>query len=333
MITSPRIPDSTDLSVLRADVAARGLQLREHVPLSACGTFQLGGPARWLVDCAHPADLAFLRRRCRELALPVLLLGEGSNILFSDAGWPGGLVRYIDPTPTPILEGLGLARVSAAASLDAVVRWSVGQGLAGLEAFSGIPGTVGGAVAGNAGAWGVQMEHVLDTVRVVDAQGQEHVRAAADCGFAYRDSRLKHEGTWVAEVGLRLREGDAAALADERARILAVRAEKHPDWRTTPCIGSFFKNLEPSSAAQRRRAAGWFLEQAGAKDFRVGGAAVFDRHANIPIKASPDCRADDVAALARRMREAARASQGVDLEREVRYLGTFAGEAEAPGFF
>jgi UDP-N-acetylmuramate dehydrogenase len=322
-----------DLSAFRADVAARGLVLREQVPLAACGTFQLGGPARWVVDCARPADLAFLRDRCRELDLSVQLLGEGSNVLFSDAGWPGGLVRYIDSHPTPRVEAHGIVRVSAAASLDALARWAAEQGWAGLEAFSGIPGTVGGAVVGNAGAWGVQMEHVLDTVRGIGAEGREHLWTAADCGFAYRDSRLKHDGTWVSEVSVRLHAGDPTALLAERTRILAIRAEKHPDWRVTPCIGSFFKNLEPSSAAQRRQAAGWFLEQAGAKQFRVGGAAVFERHANIPIKATADCRAEEVAELARRMREAARATQGVDLEREVRYLGAFAGEAAAPGFF
>ena len=119
-----------------------------------------------------------------------------------------------------------------------------------------------------------------------------------------------------------------------RTAAIARPVRRHDDdWRITPCIGSFFRNLEPSSSAERRRAAGWFLEQAGGKDLRIGGAGVFERHANILIKARPDCRAADVAALARELQQRVREKHGLDLVREVRYLGTLPGEHAGTSFY
>jgi UDP-N-acetylmuramate dehydrogenase len=307
--------------------------LREGVLLSSLGTFQLGGAARWVLELSSPESLRRVRAALAGSGLPAVLIGEGSNLLFSDEGWPGLVVRYVNPEALPEPLGGNLWQVSAAMPLDALSAWAVDRGLAGLEAFSGIPGTLGGAVVGNAGAWGRQMEQVVVSVQVIDATGAEQTWLNADCGFSYRDSLLKTEDVWVASLRFRTEAGDRSVLQAERARILALRAEKHPDWRKMPCIGSFFRNVEPSSAAERRRAAGWFLEEAGAKTCRVGGAAVFSKHANILIKATETCRAADVAALARLLQERVRSLQGLDLVREVRYLGDIPGESAGPSFY
>jgi UDP-N-acetylmuramate dehydrogenase len=310
-----------------------GFGLNENVPLSELGTFQLGGPARYVITLSTPDALRHVRTLCREQDLPALLIGEGSNVLFSDAGWPGLLVRYTSGQCDPVDLGQGIFRCNAATNLNQLVIWAAEKGWAGLEAFSGIPGTLGGAVVGNAGAWGVQMEHVLHRVQVIDAEGQGQIWSGDDCGFSYRDSTLKHSGLWVAEVDIQLRPGDRMHLLAEHQRILALRAARHPDWKQLPCIGSFFKNLEPSSAAERRQAAGYFLEAAGAKNIIRGGAGVFSGHANILVKQRGDCKAADVAALARELQIAVRAQFGIDLVREVRYLGQIPGEEAGVGFY
>lgn len=310
-----------------------GASVFRNRPLTELGTFRLGGPAARVVECNTPEVLERVKNLCVDHEIPALLIGEGSNLLFSDEGWPGVLVRYAEGEQLPEAAGEGIWRVPASLNLQKLTDWATGQGWAGLEAFNGIPGTVGGAVVGNAGAWGVQMSQRLIEVRGFDAQGNPQIRPVEDCVFRYRDSRMKHEDFWVSEVTLKLERGDTDFLQHERDRILQLRAERHPDWKTEPCIGSFFRNLEPSSAAERRQAAGYFLEQAGAKGRKVGGAAVYTGHANILVKAASNCRAADVAALARELRAAVRQLHGIDLQREVRYLGRIEGEDVHPGFY
>jgi UDP-N-acetylmuramate dehydrogenase len=121
---------------------------------------------------------------------------------------------------------------------------------------------------------------------------------------------------------LKLLRGDRERLQARRREIRDLRASKHPDLRVTPTAGSFFKNVEPTSKAERRQAAGWFLEQVGAKGMRAGGASVYEKHANI-IVAEPGCRAADVHALSLRMAEAVRGKFGLELQREVRLVGPF----------
>jgi len=300
--------------------------------LAAWGSFQLGGPVQLGIDVSDGQLLPELRAALADLDMPSLLIGEGSNILFSDEGWRGVLVRLVEPIASWQPDE-GSIWVPAGINLDDLVACCVEAGFAGMEAFSGIPGSLGGAVAGNAGAWGKQVGDLIQAVRLVDDQGGGIERSADACAFQYRDSALKREGCWIQQVALQLHRGSRAELRTERERILAIRKDKHPDWRAEPCIGSFFRNIEPSSAAERRQAAGWFLEQAGAKDLKQGGAALFRKHANIPVKAHAECRSADVAELARRMQQVVRERFGFELHREVRYLGAMPGEEAHLGFY
>lgn len=287
--------------------------------MSAClrdfTTFRLGGPCRALHACRTADELC----AALQSAPAALLIGGGSNLLVADDGVDAEVIRFASDTPDvrPVDGGL---EVSGATMLDDLARIGVESGFEGLVCCSGIPGTVGGAIAGNAGAFGEQIGDVVASVTLADRCGQLRTVPAAALAFAYRRSNLSQQGGVVVAARLRLQVGDRAALAERRAEILALRAQKHPDWRITPTAGSFFKNIEPTSKAGRRQAAGWFLEQAGALALRVGGAHPFERHANI-IVADPGTRAAEVVELARQMADAVRARFQLELEREVRLIG------------
>jgi UDP-N-acetylmuramate dehydrogenase len=154
----------------------------------------------------------------------------------------------------------------------------------------------------------------------MDHTGRKRWEKGENLGFSYRSSRLQLGREIVTTAVLKLEAGDPAELGKQRDENLNVRRHKHPDWRKQPTAGSFFKNIEPTSSAERRQAAGWFLEQAGAKEMRVGGARVFEKHANI-IVAEDGCKARDVLELSRKMAESVKGKFGFDLVPEVRWIG------------
>lgn len=296
---------------------------RKGTLLAPYSTFQLGGPCQKLIECAKPAELVSVLQHHQQEKIPYVLLGGGSNILIADAGVDAVVVRYFTDD-MDIKEEDACVIVSGSTLLDNLVRWSVESGREGLVMCSGIPGTTGGAIVGNAGAFGRQIGDAVEWVDVLNAAGRVQRLTASALAFGYRCSRLQTSGEVVLAACLRLSPGDAFLLKDEREELLALRREKHPDWRREPCIGSIFRNVEPTSAAGRRKAAGWFLEEAGAKDFRVGGAYVYPKHANIVIKGEGGTSAD-VRALIDQMQDAVWQRFAFKLEREVRFLGAFAG--------
>jgi len=287
-------------------------------------TFALGGPLRAFHDFQDPSDALEVIRDADAAGLPWRVLGCGSNLLISDAGINGVVIRLRQPVADIVRTGEDLT-VSGALILDVLARQSAEEGLDGLLFATGIPGTVGGAVVGNAGAYGQQIADRILSLRLFHPRrGLREVPRDA-LRFGYRCSNLQDGSEVVMSVRLRLWHGDRCRLLDERERILAWRRERHPDWRELPTAGSFFRNIEPTSAAGQRQAAGWYLERAGAKNLRVGGAGIFEKHANIIVKRSPDCTAMDVLALSRRMAEAVHGAFGISLHREVRLWGAFPG--------
>ncbi len=301
------------------------LRLDSSITLADYSTFRLGGVCPGLVCCECATELREAVVALHAAKDPFVLIGGGSNILISDAGLPGTVLRYASDNPAIREIGPAQIIVDGAAFLDDVAAWSTGNGLEGLTCCTGIPGTVAGAVVGNAGAWGKQIGDVIRCVTLMDRSGKTRSVHRGELDFSYRSSALKNSRDIVVDVTVNLRKGNRQDLIPERERILKTRAEKHPDLERDPCIGSFFRNIEPTSAAGRRQAAGWFLEQAGAKELRVGGARVFDRHANIIVK-GPGGTAQNVRDLAVLMKDAALEKFGIELIREVKYLGLFEGE-------
>ncbi len=305
---------------LTTEWQAAGIGCRAGVRLADVTTFRLGGPCRLLVSCRTPEEVVRVVTALIRERIPYLLIGGGSNLLVADEGVDRVVVRYVADMPDIREEG-GAVQVTGGTSLDELARFAVERGLGEMVNASGIPGTVGGAIQGNAGAYGWQIGDAVETVWLLTPEGRVRTATAGDIRFSYRDSGLKASGDIVLSATLRLPPGDRAALAAEREQILASRREKHPDIAVDCCAGSFFRNVEPTSKASRRQAAGWFLEQVGAKEMRVGGARVYPKHANIIVKGDASCRAGDILALSRQMAGAVKAAFGFDLVREVQVVG------------
>jgi UDP-N-acetylmuramate dehydrogenase len=291
-------------------------------------TFRLGGACPALIDCPDAQSLADTAKLLHDQSAGFIVVGQGSNLLVSDAGIDSVVLRYCAEDAPDVRFDDDRVRVSGNTLLDDLVRLIIERGMGDLSFCSGIPGTVGGAIAGNAGAFGRQIGDVVESVQLLEGNGRLREVGADELGFGYRSSILKETAGIVLDAVLKLQPEDARIMEKERNRIMELRRTKHPDWRTMPCAGSIFRNIEPTSAAERRQAAGWFLEEAGAKNFRVGGARLFDKHANIII-AEAGATARDVFDLTKMMIAAVQEKFGFELKREVKLLGNFNGTLHA----
>lgn len=297
--------------------ARHGDRVSLEEPLSRWTTFRIGGPARAMCRMHTPDDARRFLDNAHDGQVPAVVLGGGSNVLADDAGFAGLVLRQdmtdLDVRGDTVSVGAGLA-------FDALVKASLAAGLTGLEFASGIPGSVGGALVGNAGCYGHEIGDFLAEARVLRADGTVETIGPEAFGFAYRHSVFKDRDDLLLSAVFRLARGDAAAAGGVRAEIVADRRRKHPV--DLPCAGSYFKNLPPERPGGRRRAAGRLLDEVGARDMHEGDAAVFEKHANIIVnRGSARCR--DVLALAERMRVAVADRFGVKLSPEVRHLGFF----------
>jgi UDP-N-acetylmuramate dehydrogenase len=302
------------------DALLTGEPLRHHT------TFRIGGPADFFVSARTPEQLVTALRAAHEAALPVHLLGGGSNLLVSDAGLRGLVVR--NDCRDVAFDGT-TAHVGGGTDYLELIRLCRGRGLAGLAYAAGIPGSVGGAIVGNAGCYGQDIgSRVVEcTVATLDGATVE-TRPSAWFEFAYRDSRLKRDPRVLLACVLRLEAGDPEAIQREIDEKLEIRRVKHPDWRTEPTAGSYFKNLPPGfqvpglphSPGTQRIPAGALLDACECRGLRIGDAMVFARHANILVNAG-HATAADVLALAEEMKSRVRGRFGVELEEEVMFLG------------
>jgi UDP-N-acetylmuramate dehydrogenase len=307
--------------------AIPGLKIAENVSLKDYTRFAIGGPARWLVDVSTEEALPAVIAAIKRAGVPCVWIGGGSNLIVSDEGFPGVVLRYTADN----MDAAGpQVRVDSGTALQTLVDFCIERGLAGLETMTGIPGWVGGAIYGNAGAYGHSIQECIESVRVFDGEGLCEFDNAA-CHFAYRESVFKKRKDWiVTSATLRLTSADSEGLRATADGILKIRNEKYPP--SMHCAGSIFKNLIvgglpesvraqiPASLIREGKApSAYFLEQVGAKGMSIGGIRVAGYHANL-IYNSGGGRSAALRELIGTLKTRVLERYGFNLEEEVQFI-------------
>lgn len=288
---------------------AAGIAYKEQEPLAAHTTFKIGGPAAVFVQPADEAQLCQAVRLCRELGVPCYLLGNGSNILFGDKGYAGAVVSLAGMKGEVRREGDTLT-APAGMPLSVLCTAALRAGLTGLEFAYGIPGTVGGAVYMNAGAYGGEMKDVLASVRYLTAEGDIVEAPAAALDLGYRHSVFESNGGCILSASVRLTPGDAGAIAARMNDLMGRRRDKQP--LDKPSAGSTFKR--PVGAF-----AGALIEQCGLRGYRHGGAAISEKHCGFVVNLGGATCAD-VLALCGEVQAIVKDKTGFALEKEIRVV-------------
>ncbi|MGQ9800428.1 MAG: UDP-N-acetylmuramate dehydrogenase [Candidatus Saccharicenans sp.] len=292
-----------------------GLTLLTRVPLSSYSSFRIGGPADYFLEVHQLSDLILAVQTARKYRCPFYMIGGGYNLLFDDAGYRGLIIRNSASGLKFSSEQSSLEAASGT-HLSALLSQMVSAGMAGLEFLAGIPGTVGGAIYGNAGAFGRAIGEKVVSVTVLAADGREQTLGPSELSFAYRYSSLKKDHKIILWTSLAVEAGSRKEIIKKIKEYLEQRASKHPP-REIPCAGSYFKN--PVLPGGRKIPAGQLLEQAGARGMRVGQAAVYPGHCNFIINLG-QATAQEVLTLAAELKEKVFRTSGLMLEEEVIFV-------------
>jgi UDP-N-acetylmuramate dehydrogenase len=296
--------------------------------LSAHTRFGIGGPADVFAETCHPEAFIAALSVARESGMETVVIGGGTNLIVADSGVRGLVLRF---RADRLESRANCVLAEAGADLQELVDFTIAKGLKGLETLAGIPGSVGAAVYGNAGAYGHSIAERVVQVRFYDGES-ERIFRNEECQFHYRESIFKQRKDWIIfSTELFLDTADAAVLRETADGILKVRNEKFPV--TMKCAGSIFKNLlfdelpptvasaVPTSVVREGKVpAAYFLEQVGAKGAQRGQILVATYHANLIYNAGGGS-ADDLCALIADLKNRVRERFGMELEEEVQYVG------------
>jgi UDP-N-acetylmuramate dehydrogenase len=308
--------------------AIPALKMTRNEPLAQYTRFGIGGPATVMCDALTPAAFEQALAVVRAAQAPQVVIGGGTNLVVSDSGFDGVVLRY---TSAHIHgEDTLTLRVDAGAVLQDVVDHSIALGLKGLQTMTGIPGSLGGAVYGNAGAYGKSIHELVTRVEATDGARMKTF-SNGECEFRYRESVFKRHKEWlIVSADLQLSRGDPEGLQQQAGEIRAIRDAKYPP--TMKCAGSIFKNLifaelppgvqaeVPASAVREGKVpSAWFLEQAGAKGLRRGDIQVATYHANL-IYNDGNGTAADVKGMIEDLKRRVRERFGFAIEEEVQYV-------------
>ena len=296
-------------------------RLRSDVALAPFTTFRVGGAAEWLLETRSSDELVTALKVARDANVPVTILGGGSNVLVADRGVRGLVVRPRGGDVTAA--GDDGVRADAAVTINGLVRWTINHRRAGLEAWAGTPGTVGGAIFGNAHFSGRLIGELITEVRIVSPDGTISDVLAAQMAFGYDHSRLQHTGEVLLSATFRVSPGDPASLRATARASLAFRKRTQP--LDTPSAGCVFQNPEPGRDRVPEGmpwSAGALVDRAGLKGASIGGARVSPTHGNFIVN-DGSATAADIKQLIDRCRRAVREQFGVELREEIVYLGNF----------
>jgi len=305
------------LEELKKRLAERcpALELRADEPMSKHTTFRIGGPAALIALPGTMEEVQTVLKTAAELGVEPFFLGNGSNLLVADGGYPGFVVKlagefeeiYFHPAPKG---GMPLLTAGGAVLLSKLSQTALHWGLTGLEFAGGIPGSVGGAITMNAGAYGGEISQDLLWVCAVDRNGEERNFPVSECGFGYRKSIFSDGSYLIVEALFRLEPGDPEAIRARMEELAAKRREKQP--LEYPSAGSMFKRPPGHFAAA-------LIDQCGLKGLTVGGAQVSAKHAGFVVnRGGATC--GEVLALVDQVKERVLAQTGVELEMEVKVL-------------
>ncbi|MGH7855343.1 MAG: UDP-N-acetylmuramate dehydrogenase [Candidatus Binatia bacterium] len=289
------------------------VKLKIVEPLARYTSMKIGGPADYFIEVTNDATLANLLRALERNGVDYYLLGNGSNVLISDGGVRGAVIRLAGEFKTvewrEVADGV-YVNVGAAYAVTQLVREAARKGYAGLEFAEGIPGTVGGALYMNAGAYGSEFEKVVDRIQGMSRAGEPMWFSRQEMTFSYRDSHLP-AGTVVTRVGMRLQQGEVARVGSKVRELTSKRKGSQPSG--FPNSGSMFRN-PPGDYAGR------LIEAAGLKGKRIGQSQISERHANFFVNLG-GAKAGEVRQLMKLAQAEVREKFGVELEAEVKLVG------------
>ncbi len=290
-----------------------GCTVTEQASMAQATTFCIGGPADLLIDLPTTAAGPILAA-CNRMEIPYLFIGNGSNLLVGDKGIRGAVLRLTEEEPVLQPElGEGVIYAPAGLQLKRLCQFARDHGLTGLEFAFGIPGTVGGGLYMNAGAYGGEMKDVVTMAHCITPEGEPSILPADELELGYRHSALMDKGYIVTGITLKLTHGNQEEIAEKMKDLMGRRREKQP--LEYPSAGSFFKR--PTGYF-----AGALVEQTGLKGFRVGDAQVSEKHAGFVVNRG-HATAAQMQELCRQVQEKVYAAHGVMLEPEVRFIGEF----------
>lgn len=307
--------------------------VRVDAPLAPLTTFRVGGPAEFLVESSGEAQTVAIVRLAHETGTPLHVLGGGSNVLIGDRGIRGIVLLARDRAVAPAdadADGDGV-RAGAGVTINGLVRWTIGRGLSGLEAWAGTPGTVGGAIHGNAHFQGRLIGDLVRSARLVSRDGDVRDVAAAEMAFGYDTSRLHGSGEVLLSAIFDVGRGDPDRLREIARASLAFRKRTQP--LDVPSAGCIFQNPDPS----RDRvpdgippSAGALVDRAGLKGASIGDARVSSTHGNFIVHDGA-ASAAEIRALIDRCRQGVWERHGVRLREEIVYLGDFGAPRDRAG--
>lgn len=304
----------------------------ENEPMSRHTSFKVGGEARYFFKVESVDEILDVRKRLADQNLPFFVLGNGTNLLVSDKGFGGGIITLGKSFSEVQDLGNGKFKVGAGVSLGAFARKSIKMGYSGIHKLAGIPGTLGGAIYMNAGAYGQEICQTCVEVESLDPNGTVHTRTAAQCDFGYRhsgfqvssDDRAKGQAEIILSATFQLEPAemsgkDSYTLETEMQECMAKRKASQP--LNMPNAGSTFKRLDVGAEDMPQQIApGYYIEQAGLKGYRIGGAEVSTVHANFIVNAD-NATASDIKALSEYVQQKVFEKFGIQLKREIILLG------------
>jgi len=306
-----------------AEIESRlgGGRLQRDAPLAELTTFRVGGPADWLLDVRTVPELEAVLAAARDAGVPVTVIGGGSNVVVADAGVRGIVIKLR-------LMGIeqvrpGHVRAEGGATINGVVRWTVSHALGGLEAWAGTPGTVGGAIFGNAHFGGRNIGDLVTRLQLATAQGGLQTVSPSEMEFAYDTSRLRRTREILVWAEFGVTPGVTDDLRGRARESLAYRKRTQP--LAMPSAGCVFQNPDPATDPLPEgvpASAGALVDRAGLKGHRVGGARISPTHANFVVNEG-GATARDIRAAVEAARAAVREKFGIELKDEVVYLGEF----------